>query len=180
MAVFFPPLAFSIVSVDLVDKSKENLPATDVVFETTLDFMVSYFRDVDIIGRIGKNKIIVVLPHHRSGKRENCIGTCSASAPCQAFGCRRHFPSKPRVAGVVAGFDAQTTPDAAAFANTFGQPINGYGNAVKKHTSTFLGRRRVGRRRFLSFSWGLLPFFLIDKRFILLYKITKFNRCLHR
>ncbi|MGD9368110.1 MAG: hypothetical protein PVH87_20585 [Desulfobacteraceae bacterium] len=111
----FSAMAFSFVNAKPQMKALENLTTTELVMSAALDKLVSTIREVDYIGQIGKNKMVALLP--------------MIALPAAKLALRRvmnllhneplvvkEVPVKLRVAGVVAEFDADQTPDAHVFA----------------------------------------------------------------
>lgn len=111
----FSAMAFSFVNAKPQMKALENLVTTELVMSAVLEKLVSTIREVDYIGQIGKNKMVALLP--------------MVALPAAKLALRRvmnllhneplvvkEVPVKLRVAGVVAEFDADQTPDAHVFA----------------------------------------------------------------
>jgi GGDEF domain-containing protein len=111
----FSALAFSFVDAKPKMKALENLITTELVMSAALEKLVSTIREVDYIGQIGKNKMVALLP--------------MIDLPAAKLALRRvmnllhnepllvkEVPVKLRVAGVVAEYDADQTPDAYVFA----------------------------------------------------------------
>ena len=117
----FCVLGLSLVSIKPIsaDKNqsvgKERQVSMDAVIESMLDFFVSYFREVDIIGQIGKNKFMILLPNIDQENGKKALGRILRQlhvCPLSVDGIDVEL----RVAGVVTGYNPQVTPDAAAFA----------------------------------------------------------------
>ena len=80
-----------------------------------LIFFVGYFREVDIIGQIGKNKFVIVLPTIDLENGKKALGRILRqmhARPLSVGGIDVEL----RLAGVVTGYDPQLTTDASAFA----------------------------------------------------------------
>jgi hypothetical protein len=111
----FSALAFSFVSAKPRVKALDTIVTKDAIMGAALETLVGTIREVDFIGQIGKNKMVAVLPM--------VAYPAAKSALTRVI---NFFHSKPlkvcdvavdlRVAGVVAQFDADRTPNAQAFA----------------------------------------------------------------
>jgi GGDEF domain-containing protein len=111
----FSALAFSFVAAKPKIKALKSLITTEAVMHAALDKMTNTVREVDYIGRIGKNKIVALLPMiglDEAKKALDRVMNLLHSHPLDVHG----VPVYLRVAGVVSKFNPDQTPDTSAFA----------------------------------------------------------------
>ncbi|MDL2274938.1 GGDEF domain-containing protein [Desulfosarcina sp. OttesenSCG-928-G10] len=110
----FSALAFSMIKVTPKTKASAKTLSNDVLMEGVLARLSAIFRDVDIVGQIGKNTIIAVLPmstRENSRKALTRIMIALNENPIEIRGIPMNF----RFAGVAMTFDKKETPDAKSF-----------------------------------------------------------------
>ena len=111
----FSALAFSIVHI----KPQAKVPAgvvidNEVLIEAVLAMLAETFREVDIVGQLGKNTIVAVLPlitREDSKKALNRVMTVLQGDPIDVAGVPVAF----KFAGIAITFDGEHTPDAKSF-----------------------------------------------------------------
>lgn len=126
----FSAMAFSFVNAKPQMQALENLVTTELVMSAALEKLVSTIREVDYIGQIGKNKMVALLP--------------MVALPAAKLALRRvmnllhnepllvkSVPVKLRVAGVVAEFDADQTPNAQVFAKKLSNQLMDMASRIK-------------------------------------------------
>jgi hypothetical protein len=111
----FSALAFSFVSARPRIKALDNIVTNDTIMAATLEMLLGTIREVDYIGQIGKNKMVAVLPmvsYPAAKLALSRVVNLFHSKPLKV----REVPVDLRIAGVVAQFNAEQTPNAQAFA----------------------------------------------------------------
>jgi hypothetical protein len=111
----FSALAFSFVSAKPRVKALDTIVTNDAIMAAALEMLLGSIREVDFIGQIGKNKMVAVLPMVAYPAAKSALGRVVNffhSKPLKV----RDVPVDLRVAGVVAQFDAERTPNAQTFA----------------------------------------------------------------
>jgi hypothetical protein len=111
----FSALAFSFVSAKPRVKALDTIVTKDAIMGAALEMLVGTIREVDFIGQIGKNKMVAVLPMVAYPAAKSALTrlvNLFHSRPLKV----REVPVDLRVAGVVAQFDAERTPNAQVFA----------------------------------------------------------------
>jgi hypothetical protein len=111
----FSALAFSFVSAKPRVKALDTIVTKDAIMGAALEMLVGTIREVDFIGQIGKNKMVAVLPMVAYPAAKSALTrlvNLFHSRPLKV----RDVPVDLRVAGVVAQFDAERTPNAQVFA----------------------------------------------------------------
>ncbi|BBO83728.1 hypothetical protein DSCO28_42940 [Desulfosarcina ovata subsp. sediminis] len=110
----FSALAFSMVRI----KPRAKVPAgainNEMLMESVLALLSTTFREVDIVGQLGKNTIVAVLPlisREDSKKALNRVMKILHDAPVDINGIAIDF----KFAGIAITFDGQDTPDAKSF-----------------------------------------------------------------
>jgi GGDEF domain-containing protein len=126
----FCVLGFMIVSAQLKDKSAEDQVSTDRITNTALEVLLDSIREVDSIGRIGKNKIVVVLPTLEAANAKKALERLLRlfhAQPMNVDGIDMQL----RVAGVATEYDSQQAPDAASFAKQVVNQLTDMATRVK-------------------------------------------------
>ena len=111
---FFSALAFSMVHIKPHRKVKAGLITNETLMESVLALLGETFREVDIVGQLGKNTILAVLPlikREDSKKALNRIMKILQDRPIDVRGVAVDF----KFAGIAITFDGQHTPDAKSF-----------------------------------------------------------------
>lgn len=111
----FSAMAFSFVNAKPQMKALENLITTELVMSAALEKLVSTIREVDYIGQIGKNKMVALLPMVALPAAKQALRRVTNLLHNEPL-LVKEVPVKLRVAGVVAEFDADQTPEAHVFA----------------------------------------------------------------
>jgi GGDEF domain-containing protein len=110
----FSALAFSMVQIKPRVKVKAGLITNEVLMESVLALLSDTFREVDILGQLGKNTIVAVLPlinREDSKKALNRVMKILQENPIDVRGVPVDF----KFAGIAITFDGQHTPDAKSF-----------------------------------------------------------------
>lgn len=111
---FFSALAFSMVHIKPHRKVKAGLITNETLMESVLALLAETFREVDIVGQLGKNTILAVLPlikREDSKKALNRVMKILQERPIDVRGIPVDF----KFAGIAITFDGQHTPDAKSF-----------------------------------------------------------------
>ena len=111
---FFSALAFSMVQIKPRKKVKAGLITNEILMESVLALLSETFREVDIVGQLGKNTILSVLPlikRENSKKALNRVMKILQENPINVRGIPVDF----RFAGIAITFDGQHTPDVKSF-----------------------------------------------------------------
>jgi GGDEF domain-containing protein len=111
----FSVLGFSFVSAKPKTKSARNEITIDSVLETALEKLVRTFREVDYVGQIGKNKVVVILPMIGAMGAKQALSRVLKVLNTETL-LVNDIEVQLRVAGVSAGYDQEGGPDAHAFA----------------------------------------------------------------
>ncbi|HSO18608.1 MAG TPA: hypothetical protein VLT88_04080, partial [Desulfosarcina sp.] len=136
-AYTFSTLAFSIVHI----KPRAKVPSgvvinNEVLIEAVLAFLAETFREVDIVGQLGKNTIVAVLPliHREDSKKAlNRVMAVLQSGPINVLGVPIAF----RFAGIAITFDGEHTPDAKSFIRVMSGRLQDMANRLK-NIQTFM------------------------------------------
>jgi len=110
----FSALAFSIVQVKPRGKIKAGTIDSDIILEAVLAVLANTFREVDIVGQLGKNTILAALPmidREGSKKALNRVMKVLQESPIDVNGALIDF----KFAGIAITFDGQQTPDLKSF-----------------------------------------------------------------
>jgi hypothetical protein len=111
----FSALAFSFVSARPRVKALDTIVTKDAIMATALEMLINTIREVDFIGQIGKNKMVAILPmvaYPAAKSALTRVVNLFHSKPLKVH----DVPVDLRVAGVVAQYDTERTPNAQAFA----------------------------------------------------------------
>jgi hypothetical protein len=126
----FSALAFSFVSAKPKMKALSEMVTADAIMTAALEKLVGTIREVDYIGQIGKNKMVALLPMIAYPEAKKALG--------RVMNLLHGNPLKVhevavdlRVAGVVAEFKADQTPDAQAFAKALSNQLMDMVSRVK-------------------------------------------------
>jgi GGDEF domain-containing protein len=126
----FSALAFSFVNAKPKMKALENLVSTDAIMAAVLDKLVNIIREVDYIGQIGKNKMVALLPMQPLAEAKLALTRVMNLLHSEML-LVNEVPIQLRVAGVVAEFDTEQTPDARIFAKKLSNQLMDMVSRVK-------------------------------------------------
>jgi GGDEF domain-containing protein len=127
---YFSTLAFSMVGVKPQVKIKAGAINNDMLIETVLALMADTFREVDIVGQLGKNTIVVVLPlidREASKRALTRVMGILQDGPIDVGG----IPVKFKFAGIAMTFDGQQTPDLKSFVRVTTRRLQDMANRLK-------------------------------------------------
>jgi len=127
---FFSALAFSMVRIRPQTKVPAGVINNEIIIETVLALMAETFREVDIVGQLGKNTIVAVLPligREDSKKALNRIMKVLQESPIEVKG----FPIEFKFAGIAMTFDGQHTPDVKSFIRVLSGRLQDMANRLK-------------------------------------------------
>ena len=126
----FSALAFSMVRI----KPQAKLPAggntNEALMEAVLAMLARVFREVDIVGQLGKNTIVAVLPmigRDDSKKALNRVMKILQGDPIEVRGVAVDF----KFAGIAITFDGQHTPDTKSFIRVMSGRLQDMANRLK-------------------------------------------------
>lgn len=126
----FSALAFSMVRI----KPHAKLPAggntNEALMEAVLAMLARVFREVDIVGQLGKNTIVAVLPmigRDDSKKALNRVMNILQGDPIEVRGVAVDF----KFAGIAITFDGQHTPDTKSFVRVMSGRLQDMANRLK-------------------------------------------------
>ena len=111
----FSALAFSFVKAKPKIKALEELVSIDDVLLAACEQLVETFREVDYIGQIGKNKMLVILPMISRDKAKIALERVLRLLHSEPL-VVKEIPMQLRVAGVVTEYQENQAADARAFA----------------------------------------------------------------
>lgn len=120
---FFSAISLAFVSAKPTMKALDSVLTQEMILDTALEKLSASFREVDYIGRIGKNKIMALLPvvdQPGAKKALERILRMLHAAPLDIGG----VPVQLRVAGVAAGYDDQQAPTAQQFAKQIARQLS--------------------------------------------------------
>ena len=126
----FSTLAFSIVHIKPLAKVKTGTINNDNLIEAVLAKLANTFREVDIVGQLGKNTIVAVLPligREDSKKALNRVMKVLQDDPVEVSGTPVAF----KFAGIAITFDGQHTPDAKSFMRVMSGRLQDMANRLK-------------------------------------------------
>ena len=126
----FSALAFSMVRI----KPRAKVPAgainNEILIEAVLALLSETFREVDIVGQLGKNTIVAVLPlisREDSKKALNRVMKVLQDAPIDVKGIPVDF----KFAGIAISFDGEHTPDGKSFIRVMSGRLQDMANRLK-------------------------------------------------
>jgi hypothetical protein len=126
----FSALAFSMVRI----KPRSKVPAgtinNEVLMEAVLAVLAQTFREVDIVGQLGKNTIVAMLPlisREDSKKALNRVMKVLQGAPIEVKGVPVDF----KFAGIAISFDGEHTPDGKSFIRVMSGRLQDMANRLK-------------------------------------------------
>ncbi len=126
----FSALAFSMVRI----KPRAKVPAgainNEILIEAVLALLAETFREVDIVGQLGKNTIVAVLPlisREDSKKALNRVMKVLQDAPIDVKGIPVDF----KFAGIAISFDGEHTPDGKSFIRVMSGRLQDMANRLK-------------------------------------------------
>ncbi|MEJ2041440.1 MAG: diguanylate cyclase, partial [Desulfosarcinaceae bacterium] len=111
----FSALAFSFVKAKPKIKALEELVSIDDVLLAACEQLVETFREVDYIGQIGKNKMLVILPMISRDKAKIALERVLRMLHSEPL-VVKEIPMQLRVAGVVTEYQENQAADARTFA----------------------------------------------------------------
>ncbi|MBC2713388.1 MAG: hypothetical protein HGJ94_21040 [Desulfosarcina sp.] len=126
----FSALAFSMVRIKPQAKVPAGAINSEILMETVLAMLAETFREVDIVGQLGKNTIVVVLPlisRDDSKKALNRVMKVLQESPMDVNGVPVDF----KFAGVAITFDGQHTPDTKSFIRVMSSRLQDMANRLK-------------------------------------------------
>ncbi len=126
----FSVLAFSMVRIKPQAKVPAGTIHNEILIESALAKMVEIFREVDIVGQMGKNTIIVVLPlidREDSKKALNRVITKLQGE----YLVVNDIPVDVKYAGIAMTFDGEHTPDAKSFIRVMSSRLQDMANRLK-------------------------------------------------
>jgi GGDEF domain-containing protein len=126
----FSTLAFSMVRIKPRVKVKAGLLNSELLMESVLALLAETFREVDILGQLGKNTIVAVLPlisREDSKKALNRVMKILQDEPIKVKGIPVDFS----FAGIAITFDGQHTPDAKSFIRVLSGRLQDMANRLK-------------------------------------------------
>ncbi len=126
----FSTLAFSMVGVKPRQKVKPGIITNEILIETILALLAETFRDVDIVGQLGKNTIVALLPltdREDSKKALVRVMKILQEKPILV----RDIPVAFRFAGIAITFDGEHTPDVKSFVRVLSSRLQDMASRLK-------------------------------------------------
>jgi hypothetical protein len=126
----FSALAFSMVRIKPRVKVKAGVINNEILMESVLALLAETFREVDILGQLGKNTIVALLPlisREDSKKALNRVMKILQDDPINIKGVPVDF----RFAGIAITFDGQHTPDTKSFIRVLSGRLQDMANRLK-------------------------------------------------
>jgi GGDEF domain-containing protein len=126
----FSALAFSMVRIKPRVKVKAGVINNEILMESVLALLAETFREVDILGQLGKNTIVALLPlisREDSKKALNRVMNILQDEPINIKGVPVDF----RFAGIAITFDGQHTPDTKSFIRVLSGRLQDMANRLK-------------------------------------------------
>lgn len=126
----FSALAFSMVRIKPRVKVKAGVINNEILMESVLALLAETFREVDILGQLGKNTIMALLPlisREDSKKALNRVMKILQDEPINIKGIPVDF----RFAGIAITFDGQHTPDTKSFIRVLSGRLQDMANRLK-------------------------------------------------
>jgi GGDEF domain-containing protein len=111
----FCVLAFSIVSAKSASGEDGDRISLERVLEAAEETIVDSMRDADFIGRIGKNRTVIILPMTTQAQGKKALERLLHQIRSRSFEIDG-MTMQAQVAGIVAGYDSQQFEDARGFA----------------------------------------------------------------
>ncbi len=111
----FSTMALAFVTATPRMKAEENPITAEAILNAALEKLSNTFRSTDYLGRIGKNRILAVLPMCKEREAKNALARILRvlhSAPLNVDGVQVQL----RVAGVTANYDIERAMEARVFA----------------------------------------------------------------
>ena len=113
--ITFSVLAFSFVTAKPKVKTAKNVLSHEAILEASLEELSEAFREVDFIGQIGKNKLLVILPMTGKAGAKTALERVLKELHAEPI-LVRNVPVQLRVAGIAETYDQDQVSDARAFA----------------------------------------------------------------
>jgi GGDEF domain-containing protein len=126
----FSVLAFSFVSAKPKIKIAKNVLSNKAILEAALDELVQDFREVDFVGQIGKNKLLVILPMTHEVGAKVALSRVLKTLHAEPLMVNK-IPVQLRVAGVAAVYEPERSQDARAFARQLSNQLMDMAARVK-------------------------------------------------
>ncbi len=126
----FSALAFSMVKIKPRGKVPAGAINNEILIEAVLAILYGTFREVDIVGQLGKNTIVAVLPlinREDSKKALNRVMKVLQDAPIDVKGIPVDF----KFAGIAMSFDGEHTPDGKSFIRVMSGRLQDMANRLK-------------------------------------------------
>ena len=126
----FSILAFSMVRIAPRSKVPAGVINNEILVEAVLALLAETIREVDIVGQMGKNTIVVVLPmieREESKKALNRLTTALQGEPIDVNG----YPIDIKFAGIAMTFDGEHTPDSKSFVRVMSGRLQDMANRLK-------------------------------------------------
>ena len=127
---FFSALALSMIRIKPRAKVKAGAINNEILMEVVLALLAETFREVDIVGQLGKNTIVAVLPlisREDSKKALNRVMKILQDAPVDVKGIPVDF----KFAGIAITFDGEHTPDTKSFIRVMSGRLQDMANRLK-------------------------------------------------
>lgn len=126
----FSALAFSMVKIKPRGKAPSRAINNETLMDAVLALLAETFREVDIVGQLGKNTIVAILPlisREDSKKALNRVMKILQESPIDVVG----IPVEFKFAGIAITFDGQDTPDATSFIRVMSGRLQDMANRLK-------------------------------------------------
>ncbi len=126
----FSTLAFSMVRINPRAKVPAGAINSEILMEAVLAMLSETFREVDIVGQLGKNTIVAVLPlisRDDSKKALVRVMKILQESPIKVNGIPVDF----KFAGIAITFDGQHTPDVKSFIRVMSSRLQDMANRLK-------------------------------------------------
>ncbi|MDX2453934.1 hypothetical protein, partial [Desulfosarcina sp.] len=126
----FSALAFSMVRIKPQAKVPAGAINNEILIEAVLALLAETFREVDIVGQLGKNTIVAVLPlisREDSKKALNRVMKVLQDTPIDVKGIPVDF----KFAGIAISFDGEHTPDGKSFIRVMSGRLQDMANRLK-------------------------------------------------
>jgi GGDEF domain-containing protein len=126
----FSALAFSMVRIKPQAKVPAGAINNEILVEAVLALLSETFREVDIVGQLGKNTIVAVLPlitREDSKKALTRVMKVLQDEPIDVKGIPVDF----KFAGIAISFDGEHTPDSKSFIRVMSGRLQDMANRLK-------------------------------------------------